>query len=73
MILLTNSWGGYREGSGRRKLPGSLKKKGYTFQLTEDEIKFIENLGGNNRSEGLRKLIEEYKTLKKQIDFSNCE
>ncbi|MEH7885122.1 hypothetical protein V7654_12475 [Bacillus sp. JJ1609] len=67
---MSNSWGGARTGSGRKVLHEKLKKKGYTFQLTEDEIKFIESFDGKNRSESLRTLIETYKNLKKRIDFS---
>ncbi|OIJ09313.1 hypothetical protein BKP35_16715 [Anaerobacillus arseniciselenatis] len=70
---MDNSWGGVREGSGRKKLPEKDKKKGYTFQLTYDEITFIESFEGKNRSESLRELVDEYKILKKQIEKSNLE
>ncbi len=73
MIELGKSWGGTREGSGRKVIPEKFKKKGYTFQLTEEEIKFIESFKGKNRSDSLRTLIENYKNLKKQIDFSSGE
>lgn len=70
---MSNNWGGSREGSGRKKIPKKLKKKGYTFQLTQDDINFIESFDGKNRSDSLRKLIKNYKNLKKQIDFSSLE
>jgi hypothetical protein len=67
------NWGGTRKGSGRKVIPDRLKKKGYTFQLTEEDVKFIESFEGKNRSESLREMIHEYKILKKQIVFSNEE
>lgn len=70
---MDSNWGGSRKGAGRKKLPEKLKKKGYTFQLTQDEVKFIEGFNGSNRSESLRKLIDEYKTLKSRIDNSSHE
>lgn len=72
MIRLGN-WGGFREGSGRKVIPEKKKRKGYTFQLTEDELKFIESFDGKNRSDSLRMLIKAYKNLKKQFDFSRGE
>lgn len=70
---MQNGWGGARPGSGRKALPDKIKKKSYTFQLTEDDIKFIESFKGKNRSESLRNLIKDYKNLKKQMDFSSLE
>lgn len=67
---MSQNWGGSRQGSGRNKLPNDLKKKGYTFQLTSDEIEYIEDFNGKNRSDSLRNLIEDHKNLKKQIDKS---
>lgn len=67
------SWGGTREGSGRKAIPEKYKKKGFTFQLTDEDIKFIESFEGKNRSDSLRTMIETYKNLKKQIDFSSGE
>jgi len=51
-------------------LPKNKRKQGYTFQLTDEEIKFIESFQGKNRSDCLRILISSYEDLKKQIDFS---
>jgi len=62
MIDLKNSWGGYRNGSGRKNVPERNKKKGYTFQLTEDEVKFIESFDGKNRSDSLRNMINKLKS-----------
>lgn len=73
MIILDTGWGGARKGSGRKELPDNLKVKGYTFQLTEEDIKYIESFEGKNRSDSLRNLIEELKNLKKRIVFSNRE
>lgn len=70
---LNDNWGGARIGSGRKPLPESKKRKGYTFQLTKEELQFIESIEGKNRSEKLRKLIKQYKNLKKQVDFSSEE
>lgn len=70
---MEKSWGGTREGSGRKLIPEKLKKKGYTFQLSNEEIAFIESFKGKNRSESLRNMIKEYKNLKKRIVFSNDE
>jgi len=69
-VSLLRNWGGCREGSGRNKLPKNKRKQGYTFQLTDEEIKFIESFQGKNRSDCLRILISSYEDLKKQIDFS---
>lgn len=68
-----NNWGGYRIGAGRKAIPEKYKKKGYTFQLTESEINFIESFNEKNRSDSLRQLIKKYKILKKQIDKSSYE
>lgn len=70
---MKKKWGGPRKGAGRKEIPEKFKKKGYTFQLTEDELKFIESFDNKNRSKALRKLIKEYKNLKKQVDFSSRE
>ncbi|MEY8346658.1 hypothetical protein [Niallia circulans] len=70
---MDTGWGGARKGSGRKELPDNLKVKGYTFQLTEEDIKYIESFEGKNRSDSLRNLIEELKNLKKRIVFSNRE
>jgi hypothetical protein len=69
---LDSNWGGSRDGSGRKKLPDDTIKKGYTFQLTQDELDFIEKFEGENRSQKLRNMIREYENLKKQIDKSSC-
>ncbi|WP_077618316.1 hypothetical protein [Bacillus sinesaloumensis] len=68
-----SNWGGARAGSGRKEIPDELKKKGYTFQLVEEDIQFIESFNGKNRSEALRNLIDEYKNLKKQIVFPSSD
>ena len=70
---MQKNWGGMREGSGRKEIPDKMKKKGYTFQLVDEDIDFIESFDGKNRSESLRNLIKQYKILKKQIDFSRLE
>ncbi|MDQ0972413.1 hypothetical protein QFZ31_002291 [Neobacillus niacini] len=70
---MDTGWGGARKGSGRKEIPDKLKMKGYTFQLTEEDIIFIESFEGKNRSDSLRKLIKEFKVLKKQIVISNRE
>jgi len=72
-VSLLRNWGGCREGSGRSKLPKHKRKQGYTFQLTDEEIKFIESFQGKNRSDCLRILISSYGDLKKQIDFSKSK
>ena len=73
MVHLERNWGGFREGSGRKAIPKKYKRKGYTFQLTEDEVKFIETFEGKSRSDSLRLLIKAYQNLKKQVDFSRGE
>lgn len=65
------NWGGKRSGSGRKKIDETIKKQGVTFQITKEELSFIESFGGKNRSDSLRNFIEEYKNLKKQLDFSS--
>lgn len=67
---MESGWGGNRKGSGRKTVPQEYKKKGYTFQLTEGQLKFIESFGGKSRSESLVTLMEAYTNLKKQIDNS---
>jgi hypothetical protein len=68
--LMEKSWGGSRKGSGRKTLSDNVKHKGYTFQLTQEDIEFIERFKGDSRSESLRNLIDEYKNLKERIDNS---
>lgn len=70
---MNKGWGGTRERSGRKAIPEQLKKKGYTFQLSNEDINFIESFEGKNRSEKLRNLIKDYKNLKKRIVFSSDE
>jgi hypothetical protein len=70
---LENNWGGSREGSGRKRITDEMKRKGYTFQLTGNELNFIDSFQGGNRSERLRNMIDNYKILKKQFDKSNGE
>jgi histidinol phosphatase-like PHP family hydrolase len=72
-FYMHKGWGGAREGSGRKLIPDEIKKKGCTFQLTDEDIQFIESFEGKNRSESLRNLIKEYKILKKQFEFSSSE
>jgi len=67
---MTNNWGGSRKNAGRKKLDENSKKKGYTFQLVKEDIEYIEQIEGENRSDSLRNLIKEHKNLKKQIDNS---
>ena len=43
---MQKNWGGTREGSGRKAVPEKLKKKGYTFQLSDEDITFIESFNG---------------------------
>ncbi|WP_042149701.1 hypothetical protein [Paucisalibacillus sp. EB02] len=62
---MSDNWGGFREGSGRKIIDRKNKKKGYTFQLTEEEVSFIEAHDGKSRSEALRKILHEFKNLKK--------
>jgi hypothetical protein len=71
--FMQTGWGGTRSGSGRKEIPVGFKKRGYTFQLADDDITFIESFEGNNRSESLRNMIKEFRLLKKQIDFSKLE
>lgn len=54
-------WGGCRKGSGRKTVPEELKKKGHTFYLTDEEIKYIESFPGRTKSEKLRNLIKRAK------------
>ncbi|WHY65631.1 hypothetical protein [Neobacillus sp. SuZ13] len=70
---MDTGWGGARKGSGRKEIPENLKLKGYTFQLTETDINFIESFEGKNRSDSLRNLIKEYNNLKKRIVISSGE
>jgi hypothetical protein len=61
---MQKSWGGIRAGAGRKIIPNKMKKKGYTFQLIDEDIEFIESFEGKNRSESLRNMIKEYRNLK---------
>lgn len=70
---MKGNWGGARKGSGRKPLPDELKRQGYTFQLSKDELEFIESFDGNSRSEKLRELIKQYKILENRLDFSSGE
>lgn len=68
---MSNNWGGSRVGAGRKVIPEKYRKNGYTFQLTKSEVEFIESFSGRSRSDSLRRLIREYKILKKQVDISS--
>lgn len=65
------NWGGARLNAGRRPKAAGDKKYGCTFYLGKDELAYIEEFPGNNRSERLRILIQEHKILKKRIDNSS--
>lgn len=58
-------WGGSRTGSGRKKLSDEKKIKGYTVQLSDEEIQYIDSQTGQSRSQKLRSIINEHKYLKK--------
>lgn len=68
--MVKSNWGGKRSNAGRKKLPDTSKKKGCTLQLSPEDIKLIDSFKGKNRSEKLRNILDEYRNLKKQIDFS---
>jgi len=56
---LCGEWGGARKGAGRKKLPPVEKKQQITVHLSQQELDFIDRYEGKNRSERLRKLIQE--------------
>ena len=45
--------------AGRKKLPPVEKKQQITVHLSQQELDFIDRYEGKNRSERLRKLIQE--------------
>lgn len=68
---MNSKWGGKRKGAGRKKKDSEEKMKGYTFQLSLEEIDYIRtHIKENNQSENLRDILKEYKILKKQLAFS---
>lgn len=59
---MKNNWGGSRTGSGRKQLSEEEKLSGYTLQLSQQDVAYIDSLEGNSRSDKLRRFIKEHKS-----------
>ena len=51
--------GGKRQGAGRPALTEGEKTRSITVTLPERDIEYLEQAGGGNRSEGMRRIILE--------------
>jgi len=55
---MTEDHGGKRKGAGRPALTEGQKTRSITVTLPERDIAFLEQAGGGNRSEGVRRAIK---------------
>ena len=54
---MTKNHGGKRQGAGRPPLTEGEPTRGITVTLTERDIEFLERVGKDNRSEGVRQAV----------------